>query len=84
MQEHFGTEQMFFLLDWQVTDIEEIRSVNSYLFQLSTLLFLVLVASSGGKVRVIETFQSSMVVACSSFQERRYLAGGLYELLEYE
>jgi len=53
MQEHFATKQMFFLLHWQVTDIEQMRSINYYLFQLSTLLFVVLVASSGEKVRVI-------------------------------
>jgi len=81
----FATEQMFYL-HWQVTDLEEIRSINICLFQLSTLLFVVLVASIGEKVRVIETFQrkpSSMVIACSSFQERRYLAVGFYGLLEY-
>jgi len=53
MQEHFATKQMFFSLHWQVTDVEEIRSINDYLFQLSTLLFVVFVANSGKKVRVI-------------------------------
>lgn len=49
----FATEQMFLSLHWQVTDLEERRSLNDYLFQLSTLLFVALVANSGEKVRVI-------------------------------
>ena len=36
-----------------MTDLEERRSLNDYLFQLSTLLFVALVANSGEKVRVI-------------------------------
>jgi len=49
----FAAEQMFLSLHWQVTDLEEIKSINDYLFQLSTLLFVALVANSGEKVRVI-------------------------------